>query len=321
MRADAMRYTDPTYHQAFYDRLALPGWVPATRRATVSGRVTIALPPDAGGAAPMTGAVAVLSDNRVDFQRTVLGFQYWADLNVDGSFTMPRVRPGAYRLTVYKPGVWGEYVRDDVTVTAGTAFRIPDSAWTPLSNGRTLWQIGTPDRTSVEFRRGAEFRQWGMERYYRTDFPAGVTYTVGTSTNADWNYVQYQKINGQPTTPWKIRFSLPTAPVGGATATLTIALAAWSLDTARPVPAVTSNLTIGINGNMPVLWTFAPTDARGSLYRSGTGGQYFRRELRFAGSLLRAGTNEITLQINGVGAPADANNWAAYDALRLEITG
>jgi rhamnogalacturonan endolyase len=269
----------------------------------------------------MTGAVAVLSDNRVDFQRTVLGYQYWTNLNVDGSFALPAVRPGTYRLTVYKPGVWGEFVRDDVTVTAGSPLRIPDAPWTPLSNGRTLWQIGTPDRTSVEFRRGAEFRQWGMQRYYPTDFPTGVVYTVGTSTGVDWNYVQYQKINGQSAPPWRIRFPLAAAPAAGVTAALTIALAAWSLDTARPVPDVTTNLTIGINGGMPVLWSFAPGDARGSLYRSGAGGQYFRRELRFAGSLLRAGTNEITLQINGAGAPADANNWAAYDAIKLELTG
>ncbi|HEX8347591.1 MAG TPA: polysaccharide lyase family protein, partial [Actinoplanes sp.] len=233
MRADAMRHADPAYHRAFYDRLALPGWVPATRRSTVTGRVTVAPGPDAGGAVPMTGAVAVLSDNRVDFQRTVLGYQYWTNLNVDGSFALPAVRPGTYRLTVYKPGVWGEFVRDDVTVTAGSPLRIPDAPWTPLSNGRTLWQIGTPDRTSVEFRRGAEFRQWGMQRYYPTDFPTGVVYTVGTSTGVDWNYVQYQKINGQSTPPWRIRFPLTAAPAAAETATLTIALAAWSLDTAR----------------------------------------------------------------------------------------
>ncbi|HEX8628409.1 MAG TPA: polysaccharide lyase family protein, partial [Catenuloplanes sp.] len=264
LRADAMRYTRPGFHQAFYDQLGLPGWVPTTQRATVSGRVTIP------GTPGMTGAVAVLSDNRLDFQRTVLGFQYWADVNADGSFQLAGVRPGRYRLTVYRPGVWGEFVRDDVVVEPGRALRIPDASWSPVSHGRTLWQIGTPDRTSAEFRRGRDFRQWGLESRHLTDFPNGVTYTVGTSTNADWNYVQYQRLNGTPLAPWRIRFNLAAAPASGAAATLTIALAAWSLETARPVPDRTSSLNIGVNGSPPLVWTFQPDDSRSSLYRSGT---------------------------------------------------
>lgn len=315
MRADAMRYTSPGYHQGFYDQVAVPGWAPTTQRATVSGKVAVA------GATSMAGAVAVLSDNRLEFDRTVLGHQYWGNLNADGSFQLPNVRPGRYRLTVYQPRVWGEFVRDDVVVTAGQALRLPDAAWTPRSNGRTLWQIGSPDRTSVEFRRGAESRQWGMESRYPADFPAGVTYTVGTSRAVDWNYVQYQKLNGRVLPPWRIRFNLAAAPAAGTRATLTIALAAWSLDTARPVPNLPSNLTVGINGNMPVLLTFQPDDARGSIYRSGNSGQYFRREVAFDATMLRAGTNEITLQINGAGAAAELSNWAAYDAIRLEVTG
>lgn len=315
LRAEAMRYTSPGYHQAFYDQLALPGWVPAAQRATVSGRVTI------GATSSMAGAVAVLSDNRLDFQRTVLGYQYWADVNADGSFQLARVRPGRYRLTVYRPGVWGEFVRDDVVVAAGRALRVADTSWVPVSHGRTLWQIGTPDRRSAEFRNGREFRQWGLESRFPTDFPAGVTYTVGTSTDADWNYVQYQKLNGRVLAPWRIRFTLPAAPAAGAVATLTVALAAWSLDTARPAPNVPSSLNIGVNGGTPILWTFQPDDPRGSLYRSGCSGLNFRREFRFDGAQLRAGTNEITLMINTPTAPAEVNNWAAYDALRLQITG
>lgn len=312
MRTDAMRYADPAYHQAFYDQVAVPGWVPAAKRATVTGRVTIA------ALASMAGAVAVLSDNRLDFQRTVLGYQYWAGLAADGSFSIPGVRPGTYRLTVYKAGVWGEFVRDDVVVTGPATLALPAASWVPVTGGRTLWQIGTPDRTSVEFRRGPEFRQWGVNAAYPTDFPHGVTYTVGTSTNADWNYVQYQAINGTPTAPWKIRFDLTAAPPQGTSATLTIALAAWSLDTARPVPDQSGNLTAVVNGGTPMTWTFQPMDARGSLYRSGAGGRAYRREFRFDAAVLRAGTNEITLQINA--GVANSGNWAAYDAIRLELS-
>jgi rhamnogalacturonan endolyase len=314
MRADALKYTDPAYHRAFYDQLALPGWVTTARRATVTGKVTLA---DGAGVSSMTGAVAVLGDNKQEFHRTVLGYQYWVNLGQDGSFQLPNVRPGTYRLTVYKPGVWGEYVRDDVVVAAGQPLQLGTATWAPLANGRTIWQIGTPDGTSAEFRRGREFRQWGLVSRFPTDFPNGVVYTVGTSTLNDWNYIQYQAVNGKPTAPWKIRFDLATAPVAGTTATLTIALAAWSLDTARPVPDQNGNITIGINGAMPVVWGFQPDDARGSLYRSGCGGRPFRRVLRFDAGLLKRGTNEITLQINA--GLANTANWAAYDAIRLEL--
>lgn len=74
-------------------------------------------------------------------------------------------------------------------------------------------------------------------------------------------------------------------------------------------------------GGPPLVWTVQPDDARSSLYRSGTSGLSLRREFRFGAAMLRAGGNEITLRINTPDAPAELNNWAAYDAIRLELTG
>jgi rhamnogalacturonan endolyase len=311
MRADAMRYARFSAHADFYDRVALPGWVPRKDRATVSGRVRIR------GQHNMAGAVAVLSDNRVEFQRTVLGSQYWSEVNVDGSFHLRDVRPGTYRLSVYKPGVWGEYARDDIVVSADCRLRLPDAVWEPPRNGRTVWQIGRPDRTSAEFRRGQEYRQWGLFAKFSEDFPDGVAYVVGESTDEDWNYAQYQRVNGVLAEPWRIMFDLERVPRPGSTATLTIALAAWAMDTARPVPAPPSNLTIGVN-DTKLVWTFQPDDARGATYRSSCGGFYMRREFRFDATALRRGSNEIVLRINE-DAPEELGNQAAYDAIRLEI--
>ncbi|HLL66890.1 MAG TPA: polysaccharide lyase family protein [Micromonosporaceae bacterium] len=311
LRADAMRYARFSAHAEFYDQVALPGWTPTSERSSVSGRIRIR------GSHNMAGAVAVLSDNRVDFQRTVLGYQYWSEVNVDGSFHLRNVRPGTYRLSVYKPGVWGEYARDDVVVSADCRLRLPEAVWEPPRNGRTVWQIGTPDRTSAEFRRGAEARQWGLVAKFPEDFPDGVAYVVGQSTTEDWNYVQHQRIDGVLAEPWRIRFDLDRAPRTGSTATLTIALAAWAMDTARPVPPEPSNLTVHVN-DTTLVWTFQPDDARGATYRSSAAGFYLRREFRFDAAALRPGSNEIVLRINE-DAPEVVGNQAAYDAIRLEI--
>ncbi|TDE10442.1 polysaccharide lyase family protein [Jiangella asiatica] len=310
-RAAAMRYAHPDVHAEFYDRVALPGWTPWSERATVGGIVRVP------GERTMHGAVAVLSDNGVDFQDSASGYNYWADLDPGGHFSIDDVRPGTYRLTVYKSGLWGEYVQDDVEVTAGRRLELGQLDWTPRANGQTVFQIGTPNRTSVEFRRGEEFRQWGTSRFFPEDFPDGVVYTVGQSTADDWNYIQFQSVDGVEQEPWRILFDLDEAPRVGAVATLTVALAAWSMDTARDIPPYPNNLTIRVNGE-PLVWTFQPDDTRGATYRSGCGGRTFRREFTFDAGLLRPSGNEIVLRLNE-GTPPEVGTSTAYDAIRLEL--
>lgn len=294
MRASAVAHD----HRDFHDRLALPGWAPSAERSTVEGRVD-------PGPAP---AVAVLSDNGIDHQRTALGYAYWADVRRDGRFSLHGVRPGTYRLTVYRDGVWDDVVRDDVVVAAGCRLRLP---FTPFPRSvRPLWQIGTPNRTSIEFRRGREFRQWGTSRFFAADFPDGVVYTVGRSGPADWNYLQFQRIDGVEQAPWRILFD---APPGVKTATLTIALAAWGMDTARDIPPTPANLTVHVN-DTSFAWTFEPDETRGATYRSGCGGRTFRRSFPM---VLRRTGNEIVLRINE-GSPPELGNDLAYDAIKLE---
>lgn len=310
-RAAALRYAHPDVHAAFYDRVALPGWSPWSERSAVGGVVRVP------GERTLTGAVAVLSDNGVDVQDSATGYNYWADLTPGGRFTIDDVRPGTYRLTVYKPGLWGEYVQDDVEVRPGGRVDLGRLDWTPATNGRTVFQIGTPNRTSVEFRRGAQFRQWGTDQFFAQDFPDGVVYTVGQSTDDDWNYIQFQTVDGVEQEPWRIRFDLDEAPTPGGVATLTIALAAWSMDTARDIPPYPNNLTIRVNGE-PFVWTFQPDDTRGATYRSGCGGRTFRREFTFDATLLRPAGNEIVLRLNE-DTPPEVGTTAAYDAIRLEL--
>lgn|GEM_PF-3306657 len=187
MRRDAARQARFETHADFYDRLAVEGWTPTAQRSRVRGTVRIP------GVPRLDGAVVVLSDNRTAMQDTVLGHNYWADVEGDGRFAVEHVRPGTYRLTVYGGDVWGEHVIDDVEVGAGQEVTLGRMLWEPTSHGRTVFTIGTPTRTSAEFRNGRDFRRYGLFQTFHDDFPDGVTYRVGTSTARDWNYIQYQR--------------------------------------------------------------------------------------------------------------------------------
>jgi rhamnogalacturonan endolyase len=187
MRRDAARQARYDAHAEFYDRLAVEGWGPTAERSRVHGKAQIP------GVSNLTGAVAVLSDNRVEMQRTVLGYNYWADIEEGGQFALDNVRPGTYRLTIYGDGIWGEYVIDDVEIGAGQDVRLGRMVWTPESHGHPVFQIGSPNKTSVEYRNGKDFRQYGLYTRFHEDFPDGVTYVVGQSTEAAWNYIQYQR--------------------------------------------------------------------------------------------------------------------------------
>ncbi len=315
MREEALSYAAFGKHAAFYDRVALEGWVPSAARVTVSGKVKVP------GEKTMAGALVILSDNGVPAQDTTEGFQYWGEVDRNGAFGLRNVRPGTYRLTVTKPGVWGEYHADDVVVDRG-ALKLKNVEWKPAVNGKTLWQLGTPDRTSAEYRRGEESRRYDAFMLFPKDFPNGVNYVVGKSDPEGWGYIQHQVLDGQPQAPWSISFELDTfdpqkAARRGQKATLTVALAAWAMGSAIPVPNVTSNLTIRVNGQ-PFVWEFQPSDAKGATYRSSHAGRNYYREFRFDAALLKRGANTITFTINEGADPA-AVNQAAYDAIRLEL--
>ena len=190
--------------------------------------------------------------------------------------------------------------------------------WTPATFGHRLWQVGIPDRNSTEFRNGLNFRNYGNQLLFPQQFPNGVNYVVGKShASTDWNYVQYQQLNGIPQPDWNIQFQLAKAPKAGRIATLTVALAGWSLQTPTP-PVQPGSLTVIVNGTKLPAWNF-PTDATDAAsYRSGSSGAYHLKYFQFPeAALLHAGTNTISFRIND-GSTTAVNN-VQYDALRLEI--
>ena len=50
--------------------------------------------------------------------------QYWANVT-DGYVSIPHVKAGVYRLTVYAEGVFGQHEQDDVEIKAGDGAGAP----------------------------------------------------------------------------------------------------------------------------------------------------------------------------------------------------
>lgn len=307
LRRDALRYADPRRHAALYDRSGLSGWGRSADRVSIGGRLQI---PGASAG----GALVILSDDETPAQDTSVGFQYWTEVEADGGFRVDGVRPGRYRLTARRDGLWGEYVRDHLEVTRSTKMTID---WRPEQQGRTLWQIGSPNGSSVEFAGGADARRYDSTADYLDRFPDGVDYRIGRSGPEDWYFTQRQQVDGRNVSPWRIRFQLDRQPSADAVLTLTMALAAWSLDSAVPNPGLPSNLTIGCNDATPLVWEFDGNAPRGAVYRSANRGRNFVRRFQLDPTALRAGSNVITLTINS--GITDVVTQATYDALRLEL--
>lgn len=140
---------------------------------------------------PIQKGWVVLASPGVDWQLQSLGYEAYAPLSPGGSFSIPAARPGTYTLYAFADGVDGQFELSNITVRANGVTNVGNQQWTPLSYGKTLWQIGNPSRSSEQFRNGANHYQFADYLQYPLDFPKGVNYYVGQSNYAtDWNYVQ-----------------------------------------------------------------------------------------------------------------------------------
>jgi rhamnogalacturonan endolyase len=205
LRQDAFQFYSPTWNTAFYDSIAqhVPNYVPSSGRATWNGHIDLPI----GAVKPL----AVLAQNGVDFQDNVLdttAYQYWADIDPStGDVSIPAVKAGTYRLTVYAEGIFGQYTQDDVEVIAGEV-HTTHARWREENAGTEIWRIGTPDKSSGEYLHGnapdethplhpSQYRIYWAVHDFPTDFPDGVVFRVGESKEAeDLNYVHWSVFGG-----------------------------------------------------------------------------------------------------------------------------
>lgn len=205
LRSDAEQYgLRPDWNAKFYDSISklVPNLVPTSSRGTV--KTNIDLPKGA------KNPIAILTQSGYNYQDNVFdtkAFQYWGDLSKSGEVTIPRVKAGTYRLTVYADGIFGEYEQDNITVTASKTTLIR-SKWTAESSGTEVFRIGVPDKSAGEYRHGyapspthplltEEYRLYWADYDFVDEFPKGVTYKVGRDDPATaLNYVHWSVFGG-----------------------------------------------------------------------------------------------------------------------------
>lgn len=311
----------------------------------------------------------------VGWQQDAKYYQFWVTGKDDGQFDMPNIRPGKYELHAFADGVLGEFVKADVVVEAGKPLDMGKVTWTPVRQGKQIWEIGVPNRLGVEFLGGPEHWQTNSRIRYAELFPNDITYTIGKSDwTKDWYYAHVPRASmdapapapppgfgggrgrGPATGPAGVAGGFPGAgrgpQVGGAgpttipgniagipttgparagrgrgpagptngfasprTVVFDMPAAARGKATLRLGLSATNSRTIDIsvNGQPAGQLSNLPTD--GALSSHGQHGIWQEAQFSFDGSLLKQGSNTLTLTM-----PAGAiNNGVIYDYLRLEL--
>lgn len=233
-----------------------------------------------------------------------------------------------------------------ITTTKTTA------TWTAESAGTELWRIGTPDKSSGEFRHGNErddsrslrpqqYRLYWAVHDFPTDFPNGVNYHVRTSSLRDLNYVHWSVFGGKGNSirkdpyytnvnNWTLTFDLTTDQIANKSqATFTIQLAgvktsAGNNDAAGDKEWQNLPYNVVTNGKQLETWTIPSQHSSSCAVRSAATCYTTGHKFVFEAGLLKAGRNEFVLSLPAKAtAPEDAvlpeSVYLQYDALRLEV--
>jgi rhamnogalacturonan endolyase len=274
--------------------------------------------------------------NTITWQHDGNYYEFWNNGTEDGKFTITNVRPGTYTLHAFADGVLGEYAKTNITVEAGKNLDMGKVEWTPVRNGKQVWEIGYPNRNGSEFFKGDQYWLWGWCLRYALLFPNDITYTIGKSDyHKDWFFEQtphatnlnfvnpaakdpanqaFGWVNlpspaganmwgawgrGRATT-WTVKFNMDKAVQG--TATLRVSLGGSDSTT----------LSIGMNGKPA--GQIRPISTNALRYNTDRG-VWREYSQPFDASLMKAGENSMTLTV-----PAgDCTSGVCYDYLRLEL--
>jgi len=246
----------------------------------------------------------------LNWQDDAKHYEFWARGNADGSFTIPKIRPGTYQLHAIADGILGEFSVPNVVVKTGQTIDLGQLQWKPRRFGRQIWDIGIPNRDGSEFFKGDDYFHWGMYLQYPRLFPNDVNYVIGVSDfRKDWYFEQVPHAvrdngagvgQGRATT-WTIHFTLPAALRGRAVLRLAICGVA-----AR-------SIAVGVN-NRPA-GTVSGLVYNATINRDGIGGYWVEKDLVFDAAMMKAGDNTMTLTIPAGGLTSGI----IYDYLRLEL--
>ncbi len=263
--------------------LDLIGYVPASRRGSVTGRVT-------GVPSQLRGVVGFANSEA----------QYWAPIDAASSYSSPLMKPGSYEAKLYQGELAVAFGK--VSVRGGAQARL-DLAAAPSPTA--LFRIGEWDGTPLEFLNGpkivtmhpsdARMSAWGP-----------VTFTVGVDSPTKFPALQLRKVNS-PTT---IKFKLTKAQITDCQLRIGIIC---SYDGARP--------DIQINAWKPRNLPESQPQPRSRSFTIGTyrGNNSLITYKIPAGAFV---DGENTLAINPVSGSSDLSPWLsagwAYDAIELD---
>lgn len=304
--------------QAAAERAAWPySWprhaacAPTTERGGLSGTIGLG----ETRSAPSTPQTMWVGLTAPDYQagRTTVGwqqdgrnYQYWVKAGPDGAFSLRGVRPGTYVLHAFVNGITGEYEHPGIVVEAGKMNSTGKLLWKPERAGPTLWEIGIPDRSAAEFRNGDQYWHWGNYLKFKSDFPEGVNYVVGTSDwKKDWHVCQPLDLSpacevlGSST--WTVRFPLKKIPAGGTLLRVTFC---GSREGAR-LALLLNGTEIGNTGPLP---------ENGAMHRDSHRGFSFVRTFGIPASRLRPGENLLQFRLDGKAW----HQGVLYDHIRME---
>ncbi len=327
--------------------LAANGYVGTTSRGTVQVSVASSV----GWSATTANNTVVLSEPGVNFQESTQGYQYWGQLSPGGSTTITGVVPGAYRMSIYQLGQWGESRFDGLQVTGNTVTIPANAKFTPENFGTAppIWTIGTPNRSANEFLNGhnasgTDQRQYqGSYDYWAEEAALGnqgkVVYyatavgsTPATNNPNAWianqwgvfNPGEYDSSNGSADNYANVCPAYVTAGGGPATysgAPWEVHFATTAAQRAQgqyvvlsvALAATEGSLIVELNGHQGI-WHYQ--DSSDPMIRSGDAGFYQWAAFQFPESDLiqsNTGNNEFTFSVS-------QDDGDMYDALRLEIT-
>ncbi|CAN1270663.1 Cyclin-D-binding Myb-like transcription factor 1 [Linum perenne] len=253
-------------------------------------------------------------------------YQFWTEVEKDGTFRIDNVIAGQYNLYGFVPNFIGEYKYDAlITITPGRTIDVGNVVYEPPRNGPTLWEIGIPDRTAAEFfipdanpnyinklyLHQEKYRQYGLWERYAELYPKeDLVYNVHTDDyKKDWFFAQVTRKKDDFTyqgTTWQVKFILNvTHPQ--VKYTLRVALATANV----------AELQVRVNDpstKLP-LFTTGEIGKDNTIARHGIHGVYRLFSVTVPGSLLVVGNNSIFLtQAVGSGR----FHGLMYDYIRFE---
>ncbi len=136
--------------------------------------------------------------------------QYWTAADpVNGTAVCPGMKPGDYRMTVYKGEL--EIHTDNVHVTAGRTVRLPDTTLDhDPSRVVPVWRIGDWDGTPLEFRNGRNICLMHPSDKRQKPWTCA-PFIIGTSSLSDFPSCQWMNVNGSQSVNFRLTSAQLTA--------------------------------------------------------------------------------------------------------------